>query len=125
MRIGPIETNAFGKLNRNPPIFTRVPWWGNGRTTHLNLTVCIGHSSGFFCPCRRWQNHVSIIGSFGQKNILHNQMIQLGKRRTRMIGIRIGHGRIFTKNIHRSDITIMDRIHDFGHGQAFFWRNRI
>ncbi len=47
-------------------------------------------------------------------------MLQLGQRITRMLYIRIAHCRVLTQDIHALDLIIMHRIHDFGHGQAFF-----
>ena len=52
-------------------------------------------------------------------------MIKLCQRIAGVIDVWVGHRRVFTQNIHGRNFTIMSRIHNFRHGQAFFSQNIV
>ena len=85
----------------------------------MHLPVGVGDGAALFGKGGGGQDHIGIIGGFGDENILHHQMLQLGQSIPRMGHIWIGHGWVFAQHIHAANIACVHSIHDFGDGETF------
>ena len=116
--IGPAKVKTVGEVLDDRPVLTRQARRVKRGATHLHLTVGIGYRSGLLGPCRGGQDDVCVEGRLGQENLLHHEMVQGGETLPGMVLIRIGHGGIFPHHIHRPDVPLAGRIHDFDHRQS-------
>ena len=102
----------------DPQILARIAGHIERAAAKLYHAISIGDGAGFFRPGGRRQHHIGKVGGFGQENILHHQHLELGQTAACMVGVRIGHRRVFTHHVHALDLAVVSGIHDFNHGET-------
>ena len=111
MTVVPVAADTSCDFLCYPPVLSCVAGHFQCLPAHLNLTVGIGYRAVLFRPGRGRQYHVGVERGLGQKNILDDQVLQFGQCRTCVINIRIGHGRVFTHDVHALDPLRVDGIY--------------
>ena len=119
MGVAPAQPKPFGQFHFDPPIRACLARWRDCWSAQLHLPVGIGDRAALFRKGGGGQDDIGIIGRFGDKNILHHQMLQLGQSIPRMGHIRIRHGGVLAQHIHAANIAPVHSIHDFGNGETF------
>ena len=114
----PIQAQPFGQLLQNPQVLFGFARWLDGLTAHLHQPVGVGKGAVFLGEGTGRQDHVGQVGGFSQKDVLHHEVIQRGKRLASMVGIGVGHGGVLAHHVHATDLACFDGIHDFNDGQA-------
>ena len=84
----------------------------------LHTAFRVGKGAVLFGEALGRQDHIGLLGRFGQENILHDQKIQPVEGFLGMVEIRVGYHRVFTDNIHRFQGTVVGRRHHLGHFHA-------
>ena len=89
VRIVPLQTESCRHLHDDPQILARVTRRVDGLAAPLHTPIGIGEGPVLFREGRGRQDDVGKTCSFGEKDILHHQVIQLRQRGARMVEVGI------------------------------------
>ena len=81
----PVHAKCVRQVDQNLNVWTGITGAGHHLTTALNLAVCIGERTILFIVGGCREDHVSMPCCFGQEDVLHDQEIQLSKRRAGVV----------------------------------------
>ena len=108
----PVQPDPVGQIDDDFPVLARLARRVKSLSTDLNLPVGIREGAVLFGMDRGWQHHICVPGGFGQKDILHHQMLQACEAFTGMVLVRVGHRRVFAHDIHCLHVPCGGGIHD-------------
>ena len=106
------------KLLHQFPVLSGLARCGHHRTRDLHLAIGVGECAPFFRMGGGGEHHVCVPGRLCQEDVLNNKMLQPGQRRSGVMLVRVGHGRVFAENIHGLDLVAQDGVDDFNNGQS-------
>ena len=118
MAVLPVQTELAGDLLDDPQVLLGLAGGGDCLAPHLYRAVGIGEGAVLFRKGAGWQDDVGKIGRFGEENVLHHQMLERRQCFPRMVGVGVGHRRVFAHHVHAANSAGLDRMHHFDDGQT-------
>ena len=119
----PAQPHTMGDSLDDPEIGAGLAGWRDRLLAQLHHAVGIADRAVFLRPGGGRQHHIGEPGGLGHENVLHHQMLEAGQGMTRMVQIRIAHGRVLAHDVHAPDlvrITVVGQrlVQDLDHGIA-------
>ena len=118
MFVAPIETQAPTHVDDDREILPRVAGRLQRLPSELHQAVGVGERAGLFREGGRRQDHVGQVRGLGEKDVLHDEHLELGERLPRVLDVRIRHRRVLAHDVHAANLAGVHGIHDLDHGQA-------
>ena len=83
----------------------------------LHLPIGVGERAPLLRMRRGRQHDVGVPGRLGQEDILHDEMLERGKRLARVLLVGVRHRGVLALMYMALDRTGLDRVHDLDDGQ--------
>ena len=111
MLIGPTSAHTVGQFHGDAPVRFALTQRLKDLVEALDAPLCAGEGALLFKRRRSRQHHVGIAAGLGEEDVLHHEQVEPLECARHAIGICVGADHVFTRQIHRLQLAVIDRIH--------------